>query len=298
MSDPLTSEIDPEAIREASTPGVDVAETAASIRRRAAGYSLLGALTFFAVWTLAHFYLRNETFEYVPSPWLVAQRMWGLIVGDPTRNVAPGTVFVNFWETLRKVMYGWGAAVVVGIPIGILMGRFRYAKSFFFDLVYLAANVPLIVYAVLSLLLFGIGDTGPAVVVAILVLPIVALNVAEGVESVDRDLLAMSRAYGRSTSAALRHIVFPSFYAFLFAGARVSFADSWKLGALTETFGGQTGVGVQLRKAFQIFAVPDLLAWMFFFVIFVLFIERVVLMRLERFVFRYRLKRGEDVLRY
>ena len=37
---------------------------------------------------------------------------------------------------------------------------------------------------------------------------------------------------------------------------------------------------------------------MMFFVIFVVFIERVVLMRLERYVFRYRLKRGEDVLRF
>jgi hypothetical protein len=41
-----------------------------------------------------------------------------------------------------------------------------------------------------------------------------------------------------------------------------------------------------------------MLAWMMFFVIFVVLIERVLLMRLERFVFRFRLKRGEDVLRY
>jgi hypothetical protein len=44
--------------------------------------------------------------------------------------------------------------------------------------------------------------------------------------------------------------------------------------------------------------VTDMLAWMMFFVIFVVLIERVVLMRFERFVFRYRLKRGEDVLRF
>jgi hypothetical protein len=41
-----------------------------------------------------------------------------------------------------------------------------------------------------------------------------------------------------------------------------------------------------------------MMAWMMFFVIFVVVIERVVLMRFERYVFRYRLKRGEDVLRY
>jgi len=204
----------------------------------------------------------------------------------------------NFWATLRKVLMGWGIALGLGVPVGILMGRFRYARNFFFDLIYLAANIPLIVYGVLSLLMFGVGDTGPVVVVAVLVLPVVALNVAAGVESVDRNLVSMSRAYHRPARVAMRYIVFPSFYPFLFAGARVSFADSWKLGALTETFGGTTGVGVQLRKAFTMSSIADTLAWMMFFVIFVLLIERGVLMRLERFVFRYRLKRGEDVLRY
>jgi NitT/TauT family transport system permease protein len=178
------------------------------------------------------------------------------------------------------------------------MGRYRYAKNFFFDFVYLAANVPLIVYAILGLLLFGLGDAGPAFVVMLLVLPVISLNVAAGVEGVDQQLLAMSRAYGRPASSALWSIVVPSFSPFLFAAARSSFAASWKLAALAETFGGTTGVGVQIRKAFQGFSVADMLAWMMFFVIFVLLMERVALMRIERFVFRYRLKRGEDVLRY
>ena len=112
------------------------------------------------------------------------------------------------------------------------------------------------------------------------------------------NLLAMSRAYHRPASAAMRHIVVPSFAPFLFAASRASFAASWKLAALAETFGGTMGVGVQIRKAFQAFSVTDMMAWMMFFVIFVVVIERVVLMRFERYVFRYRLKRGEDVLRY
>ncbi len=277
---------------------VDVAKKAASIRRKAAGYSLLGALTFLAAWIIAHYFIRSKNFEYLPSPWRVADRMWGLIAGDPERNVPVGRVFANFWETLRKMLMGWTGAVVFGIPIGVLMGRYRYAKNFFFNIVYMAANIPLIVYGILAVLVFGVGDTGPAVVVGVLVLPSIALNVAAGVEEVDRGLLAMSRAYGRPTRDALRHIVFPSFYSYLFAGVRSSFSVSWKLGALVETFGGTTGVGVQIRKTFQTFATADLLAWVMFFIIFVIAIERLVLMRAERHVFRYRLKRGEDVLRY
>jgi NitT/TauT family transport system permease protein len=115
---------------------------------------------------------------------------------------------------------------IVGVPIGILMGRYRYAKYFFFDMVYLAANVPLIIYAIVGLLLFGLGDAGPALVVALLVLPVIALNVAAGVEGVDRGLLTMSQAYHRPTRSALRHVVAPSFAPYLFAASRASFAAS------------------------------------------------------------------------
>lgn len=260
-------------------------------------YSLAGAATFLIIWQIASSYTRTE-FILLPSPEDVAQRMWEFTVGDAERGIPPGWVFINFWETFRKTLYGFAGAVVVGVPIGILMGRYRYAKNFFFDFVYLAANVPLIVYAILGLLIFGIGDAGPAFVVGLLVLPVITLNVAAGVEGVDNNLLAMSRAFGLSSTPAMRHIVVPSLAPFLFAGSRASFAASWKLAALAETFGGTTGVGVQIRKAFQGFSVTDMIAWMMFFVIFVVFVERVVLLRLERWVFRYRLKRGEDVLRF
>jgi NitT/TauT family transport system permease protein len=266
-------------------------------RSRATLYSLLGAVALLVAWTLASQYTRTE-FELLPTPLEVGQRMWSFVVGDATRGIEAGTVFLNFWETLRKTLIGFAGALVVAVPIGILMGRYRYAKSFFFDLIYLAANVPLIVYAILSVLVFGLGDVGPAFVVALLVLPDIALNVAAGVEGVDRQLLAMSRAYRRPAWTALRSIVMPAFAPFLFAAGRASFASSWKLAALAETFGGATGVGVQIRTAFQTFSVTNMLAWMMFFVLFVLLIERVVLMRLERYVFRYRLRRGEDVLRY
>jgi NitT/TauT family transport system permease protein len=296
MVSPTIPETAPSAEQTGLAPPVSP-RRAGTARWKPVAYSLAGAITFLVVWQVASGYTRTE-FDLLPGPLEVAQRMGDYIFGDEAENIPPGWVFVNFWDTFRKTLYGFFGALLVGVPIGILMGRYRYAKNFFFDFIYLAANVPLIVYAILGLLIFGIGDAGPAFVVGLLVLPVIALNVAAGVEGVDRNLISMSRSYGLKTQTAMRHIVIPSLAPFLFAGSRASFAASWKLAALAETFGGTTGVGVQIRKAFQGFSVTDMLAWMMFFVIFVVVIERVVLMRLERWVFRYRLKRGEDILRF
>jgi NitT/TauT family transport system permease protein len=98
----------------------------------------------------------------------------------------------------------------------------------------------------------------------------------------------MSRSFRRSSRKTARNIVVPSVVPFLFASGRVSFANSWKLAALAETFGGYLGVGYQLEKAFQVYSVESLLAWMFFFVVFVVMVERLLIAPAERRVFRWR----------
>ena len=193
MAAPSVPEI--ETIDPGSVTTSDAARRTTSARWKATAYSLLGAVSFLVVWQLASQYTRTE-FDLLPGPLEVAEQMGVYIVGDEAEGIPPGWVFVNFWDTFRKTLYGFAGALILGVPIGILMGRYRYAKAFFFDFVYLAANVPLIVYAILGLLIFGIGDIGPAFVVGLLVLPVITLNVAAGVEGVDQNLLAMSRSFG------------------------------------------------------------------------------------------------------
>jgi NitT/TauT family transport system permease protein len=240
-------------------------------------YSALGALGFVAVWA----YFSTVLEPYVlPSPLATAERMWELVIS--------GEAISNFLSSFGKTMAGWAMALTIGIPIGLLMGRYRYARAFFHDFVYLFANVPLLVYAVIALVIFGISPWGPAFVVMLEAFTGIAINVAAGVESVDRGLLAMSRSFRRSGRRTARSIVIPTVVPFLFASGRVSFANSWKLAALAETFGGYSGIGFELEKAFQTFSVVTLFAWMFFFVLFVILVERVLITPLERRVFAWR----------
>lgn len=240
--------------------------------------SLLGAAAAIGLWAA----LAEWKFEPIvlPSPFAVVSNMWDLL--------KEGVVTEAFLKSFQKTLMGWLGAVVLGVPIGLLMGRYRYARSFFHDMVYLLANVPLVVYAVLALVVFGISNIGPAVVVMLLVLPAVSINVAAGVASADDTLMAMSRAFRRPIRSVTSAVVVPAVAPFLLAATRVSFADSWKLEALTETFGSDSGVGFQIHKAFTSFSVLDALSWMMFFVIFVILIERVVLAPAERRVFAWR----------
>jgi NitT/TauT family transport system permease protein len=257
----------------------------AAARRNIAAqlYSLAGIATFIGIWALAA--ARMQPYV-LPSPWVVGNRMVDLVLN--------GDVLHNFLMSFWRAVLGWTIAVVAGSLIGYLMGRYRYARAFFHDLIYLAANIPLIVYAIVAIVVFGISGMGPTSVVVLFVLPSIALNVAAGMMSVDPDLVAMSRSFNRSRTQLIKHIIIPTVSPFAFAGGRVSFADSWKLAALVETFGGDGGVGYQISRSYHLFSVRDLLAWMGFFVIFVVLVERLVLANVEHRLFRWRMDAPSD----
>lgn len=239
---------------------------------------LCGYLALLGVWTFVSLVLLTPFI--LPAPWTVAAEMWELLLS--------GAAFVHFGSSIGKITVGFLIGALLGAPVGLLMGRSTYWNNFFTQPVLVLGNVPGLTYAVFALILFGIGAVGPVVAVALVSMPYVALNVAEGVRSVDPHLVQMSQVYGRSHPEIVRSVVVATVLPFLFAAVRYGFAMAWKVEALTEVFGGRSGIGFMIRAEYQEFSVTGVLAWTAFFVIFMLLIERVVLARLERRLFAWR----------
>jgi NitT/TauT family transport system permease protein len=247
-----------------------------SVRRGAAvGVGWLGLV---GVW---YFFSKVVWNEFrLPPPDKVVREMWEIIKHED--------VYGNFKASIFKVFYGFFLAILVGTPLGFLMGKSKWWNAFFNAPVVIAGSVPSITYAVMSLVIFGISSVGPVLVTGIIAMPYIALNVSEGVQGVDRGLIQMSQAFGRSPSDVMRQVIFPSVTPFVFAGLRLAFAISWKVEQLTEVFGSGSGVGFQIRRSFNLFNITGVLAWVLLFVAFMLIFERLVLARLERYLFRWR----------
>ena len=104
----------------------------------------------------------------------------------------------------------------------------------------------------MSLIVFGLSNIGPILAVALVSAPYVALNVAEGIRGVDQSLVTMSEAFGRTPRQIRREVLIPTIVPFVFAAIRMCFAVAWKVEALTEVFGGRSGVGFQIRTEYQL----------------------------------------------
>ncbi len=238
---------------------------------------MLGWVVFVAIWALTSRVLLDEF--TLPGPLKVGREIWEI--------ASTGAFIDDFQASITKTFMGFAIAVLIGVPIGYLMGRSKYWEAFFHDGVVGAGSIPGIVYALMALVIFGIGFLGPVLAVGLISMPFIALGVAEGIQGVDSDLLRMSKAYRRSERQTFRDIMVPSILPFIFAGVRLAFAIAWKVEALTEVFGSSNGVGFQIRFAFQAFSITGVIAWTLMFIVLLLGIER-LLAALERRLFRWR----------
>jgi NitT/TauT family transport system permease protein len=267
-----------------ATPAVTWQEGEALARRASArskrkhlALLVAGWAVIFTIWQVAAYYL---PFGTLPNPLEVGAEMWEI--------VASGALVSDFMSSVIKTFVGFGVAVLVGVPIGYLMGRYDYWRSFFRDGITVAGTIPALTYAVLSLIIFGLSNLGPVLAVALVSVPYVAINIAEGVRGVDQSLVRMSQAFGRSQQQIRRDVFIPTLVPFIFAAIRMSFAVAWKVEALTEVFGGTNGVGFQIRNEYQQFNITGVIAWMALFIVFMLLIERLVLRKLENRVLAWR----------
>ena len=251
--------------------------TAAGSRRRRYLAVVVGWVGFIGLWWGLSAWLGSEA--RLPSPPRVAQEVATILQGD---------FWNQFWASIVRVGAGFVTAVLIGTPLGFAMGRSRYWGNFLQAPVVVAGSIPGLTYAVMAFVVFGISFWGPVLAVGLISMPYVAINVAEGVRGVNRGLIDMSTSYGRTERQVFRHVVVPSVLPFIFAGVRLSFSLAWKVGTLTEVFGSSKGIGFQIRRNFQLFNMPAVIAWVLLFIVFMLLLERLVLVRLERRLFRWR----------
>ncbi len=119
-------------------------------------------------------------------------------------------------------------------------------------------------------------------------LPSTAVTVREGARALDQGLIEMAQSFCVSRLSALRHVVLPQLYPYLFAAARSGLALIWKIVLVAELLGRSDGVGFQIQIYFQLFDVTGILAYTLAFIIVVQLIEWVLLQPLERQANRWR----------
>lgn len=212
------------------------------------------------------------------------------VVSEMIRIAADGELWQHGRATFSLIFGAFFITLVIGAAIGVLMGLSNWWDGFFRDGLLLAFTTPGLIFVLVSLMVFGIGAIGPIIAIVLCGVPYVAINIWEGVKSIPADVMSMAKAYRVDRVTRIRHIVIPAVLPFLFQAMRFGFSITWKIAMLTEIFGGNQGIGFNIRLEFQLFKMATLLAWVLWFFVAALILERLVLQRLVDRSLRWRPK--------
>jgi NitT/TauT family transport system permease protein len=119
-------------------------------------------------------------------------------------------------------------------------------------------------------------------------LPVVASNIVEGVESVDRRLLEMGDVYRLGSGEKFRAIVVPSTLPYLVAGMKVGFGLALKVSVVAEIFGVTSGIGYIMNYSREILATQMVFAWALVMILVMMATDTLLFDALSRRMARWR----------
>jgi len=138
-----------------------------------------------------------------------------------------GSMLAHAGYTLYRVLFGMSLAVVVAIPLGILMGRFRPVENFFLPLASAFMPIPSLAWVPVFILWFGLGNTVSILIVFYAALFPMLLNVWSGVRSVNPLWLRAAGAMGADENALFWKVIIPAASPFVITGLRQAFLRAW-----------------------------------------------------------------------
>jgi NitT/TauT family transport system permease protein len=168
----------------------------------------------------------------------------------------------KLWHDLavssQAFIWGFSFAVIVGIPVGLVMGwrrRVEYSLDPFLTALYAS---PLVALAPLFIIVFGVGVLGKAALVFLLAVFPFVFNAFAGVKSTDSLLINVIRSYGGTEKDLYLKVILPSTMPYIIAGARLAIGRGLVGIIVGEFYAASEGIGFAITQAGDTYRLPDM----------------------------------------
>jgi len=191
-----------------------------------------------ALWGLVS--LRYPT-TLLPSPaetWDAGVELW-----------RQGTITDSVVKSSQRILLGWALGLAVGVPIGLLMGRFAIIRRLLDPWVEFFRFIPPISFVTLAVIWLGIGESSKVVLIFYTSVFIVTINTLAGVLAVDEPKLRAAESLGASRLRVLRSVVLPSTVPYIVTGARLAMGNSFLTIVSAEIVAANEGLGALIWRA-------------------------------------------------
>ena len=187
-------------------------------------------------------------------------------------------------ETVIRLLTGFGIATIVGVTIGIAMGRSRRAEDIILPLVSIGAPIPGLAYAPLFLLWFGLGNFSAVLLVGFVAAFPIIFNSWTGVKAVKEIWVRSAQAMGADNRRLFRHVILPGALPYVLTGLRLGLAQAWRVLVAVEMLAAVPwGLGWMIFGAREFLNTDVMMAGIAVIAIIGLTLEKLVFQKLENF---------------
>ena len=187
-------------------------------------------------------------------------------------------------ETLLRLAAGFAPAAVIGVALGIVMGRSRRAEDIALPLVSIGAPIPGLAYAPLFLLWFGLGNVSAVLLVAFVSAFPIVFNTWTGVKAVKDVWVRSAQAMGADNPRLFRLVILPGALPYILTGLRLGLAQAWRILVGVEMLAAVPwGLGWLIFGAREFLNTDVMLAGIAVIAVIGLALEKLVFRRLEEF---------------
>ena len=160
-----------------------------------------------------------------------------------------GTLLQAVLASSLRIAAGWALGVIVGVPLGVLMGRFAPLRQFLDPYIEFFRFIPPIAFVTLAVIWLGPGESAKVALIFYTTVFIVTLNTIAGVQAVNPLRLRAAASLGAGPLQMLTTVILPSTVPFMVTGARIAMGNSFLTVVSAEIVSADNGLGALIWTA-------------------------------------------------
>lgn len=197
-----------------------------------------------------------------------------LIISEGITIIQDGSLWPNLLSSSKIFLIGFALSIIVGIPVGLLLGWSKRANQAFGPLLAAIYATPDLALMPLFIIWLGMGIESKVFLIFLgAVFPII-LNIQMAMRNIDVDLVKVAKSYGASQGQIFRTIALPLSIPFIMTGLQIASSRALIGVVGAEVFGAQEGIGYMIRYAGMNFQMDKVFFYVIVITLFAIILDR------------------------
>lgn len=178
---------------------------------------------------------------FLPSP--------GAVWDEFHRQLSEGILWLDVRASVYRITVGWAISTLLALPIGILMGSFRFFEGLFEPFIDFVRYMPAVAFVPLTILWAGVDDSQKFIILFIGTFFQQVLMVMDNVKTVPYEMIQVSYTFGLSKGDILRKVVLPAASPGIWDTLRITLGWAWTYLVVAELVAANVGLGYRIMRA-------------------------------------------------